>query len=689
MLGLIDTFGALGATFLQNGVKRGLPARRPRHREPRPRDHRADAARRCSRPSAARPAPRSARATSTRWSRSSATGSRPPERLLTRRRCRAERIPTSQRRPGREGRASSPRPRPSATPARTPPTSTRPRHGAARGARAPPPRDRRPDPDRARDDEGRGDEARADAVVRRPRRRPARRPARVPAQARRAARLGARRCRSTRMMRVLEEDLGRAARDGVRRLRRGADRRRLDRPGLPRDARTTAATVAVKVQYPGVAAAVRADMKNLALLMRLVAARAARDRHRRARRARSGCASARSSTTSSRRDNQHAFAAAFRGHPFIVVPGRDRASCAASGCSSPSTSRGPASSSSRPRPTTSATASARSSTASSAARCTAATSSPATPTPATSCSRPTAASRSSTSGCSSGWTPASVELELACQRAAAEGRAGELHALMAGGRDPARARARRSRRAARLRPRRRRLVPGRRGGRAHAGDGDRGADRVDRCRSRRTSRCSATSTCRPSTSLARRLELFTQALLGQLGASANWHRIAREWMYGEPPATELGELEAGVLRGGGDLIARLALARRAAATARPRAGCGSRSAADPRVGRISRLQSGQRRNSRNVARANANRAARASDPDATQEQLRADPRAADAGEPPATAATISAARRRRWSTPVADPAATIARHARVARYAGRVAFQGLMYHSAKCVGRAT
>jgi hypothetical protein len=44
--------------------------------------------------------------------------------------------------------------------------------------------------------------------------------------------------------------------------------------------------------------------------------------------------------------------------------------------------------------------------------------------------------------------------------------------------------------------------------------------------------------------LARRLELFCEALLGQLGARANWHRIAREWMYGDPPATELGHLEA-------------------------------------------------------------------------------------------------------------------------------------------------
>jgi hypothetical protein len=49
----------------------------------------------------------------------------------------------------------------------------------------------------------------------------------------------------------------------------------------------------------------------------------------------------------------------------------------------------------------------------------------------------------------------------------------------------------------------------------------------------------------PEHVLARRMDLFTLALLGQLNATANWHRIAREWMYGEEPTTELGELEAG------------------------------------------------------------------------------------------------------------------------------------------------
>ena len=42
----------------------------------------------------------------------------------------------------------------------------------------------------------------------------------------------------------------------------------------------------------------------------------------------------------------------------------------------------------------------------------------------------------------------------------------------------------------------------------------------------------------------RRMEMLTLAVLSQLQASANWHRIAREWMYGEEPVTELGREEA-------------------------------------------------------------------------------------------------------------------------------------------------
>jgi predicted unusual protein kinase regulating ubiquinone biosynthesis (AarF/ABC1/UbiB family) len=38
----------------------------------------------------------------------------------------------------------------------------------------------------------------------------------------------------------------------------------------------------------------------------------------------------------------------------------------------------------------------------------------------------------------------------------------------------------------------------------------------------------------------RRVEMLTLAVLGQLRATNNWHRIAREWMYGDDPVTPLG-----------------------------------------------------------------------------------------------------------------------------------------------------
>jgi predicted unusual protein kinase regulating ubiquinone biosynthesis (AarF/ABC1/UbiB family) len=48
----------------------------------------------------------------------------------------------------------------------------------------------------------------------------------------------------------------------------------------------------------------------------------------------------------------------------------------------------------------------------------------------------------------------------------------------------------------------------------------------------------------PDHLFGRRLEMLTLAVLGQLHATANWHRIAREWIYGDPPVTELGRAEA-------------------------------------------------------------------------------------------------------------------------------------------------
>jgi predicted unusual protein kinase regulating ubiquinone biosynthesis (AarF/ABC1/UbiB family) len=48
----------------------------------------------------------------------------------------------------------------------------------------------------------------------------------------------------------------------------------------------------------------------------------------------------------------------------------------------------------------------------------------------------------------------------------------------------------------------------------------------------------------PEHVFTRRAELYTFGLLGQLHAQANWHRIGREWLYDEPPVTELGLEEA-------------------------------------------------------------------------------------------------------------------------------------------------
>ena len=48
----------------------------------------------------------------------------------------------------------------------------------------------------------------------------------------------------------------------------------------------------------------------------------------------------------------------------------------------------------------------------------------------------------------------------------------------------------------------------------------------------------------PDHLFGRRTEMLTLAVMSQLRARGNWHRIAREWMFGEPPATALGRAEA-------------------------------------------------------------------------------------------------------------------------------------------------
>jgi predicted unusual protein kinase regulating ubiquinone biosynthesis (AarF/ABC1/UbiB family) len=48
----------------------------------------------------------------------------------------------------------------------------------------------------------------------------------------------------------------------------------------------------------------------------------------------------------------------------------------------------------------------------------------------------------------------------------------------------------------------------------------------------------------PDHLFGRRTETLTLAVMAQLHARGNWHRIAREWVFGDPPATELGREEA-------------------------------------------------------------------------------------------------------------------------------------------------
>jgi predicted unusual protein kinase regulating ubiquinone biosynthesis (AarF/ABC1/UbiB family) len=52
------------------------------------------------------------------------------------------------------------------------------------------------------------------------------------------------------------------------------------------------------------------------------------------------------------------------------------------------------------------------------------------------------------------------------------------------------------------------------------------------------------STIPPEALLAGRTETLTLGVLGQLEATANWHRIMREYLFDDPPSTPLGEQDA-------------------------------------------------------------------------------------------------------------------------------------------------
>ena len=162
--------------------------------------------------------------------------------------------------------------------------------------------------------------------------------------------------------------------------------------------------VAVKVQYPGVAAAVRADMQNLGLILRL------------AKRIAPGMdPKAIGDEIRERIDeeldyeleaqNQRRLARIFRGHPFIKIPdvitslSRERVLVS-------EFVEGVGFEELKGFPRTTEIESARSSTASTSAACTATISSPATPIRATRCCSPTDGWRSLTSACSSACRPA-------------------------------------------------------------------------------------------------------------------------------------------------------------------------------------------------------------------------------------------------------------------------------------------
>src|ERR671933_669234 len=55
----------------------------------------------------------------------------------------------------------------------------------------------------------------------------------------------------------------------------------------------------------------------------------------------------------------------------------------------------------------------------------------------------------------------------------------------------------------------------------------------------------------PDHLFGRRLEMLTLAVMSQLRATGSWHRIAREWIYGDAPVTELGAAEAEFYAGRG------------------------------------------------------------------------------------------------------------------------------------------
>jgi predicted unusual protein kinase regulating ubiquinone biosynthesis (AarF/ABC1/UbiB family) len=343
-----------------------------------------------------------------------------------------------------------------------------------------------------------------------------------------------------RMMRVLDDELGRPRAEVFAEFD--------DQPigvasigQVYRATLTDGRPVAVKVQYPGIAAAVRADMKNLALLMRLV------------RRALPGV-----DTDSLAREiqlrigeeldykleaqNQHAFAKAFRGHPFVIVPD------AIEELSGPRVLVSEYVAGTGFEQLKTAAPEVRNRAGEVIYRFFCGTlyrrhEFSGDPHPGNFLLQDDGRVAFFDFGLFKRMDGPSVEFELTCQRAAAEGRAQDLHRLMAD---------------AGILPEPDRVAPDRLlayvldavGWYLLDGELQLTPEMATAALIESVLPQSSYFTMLrhqhlpPEHALARRLELFCEALLGQLGARANWHLIAREWMYGEPPATELGRLEA-------------------------------------------------------------------------------------------------------------------------------------------------
>jgi predicted unusual protein kinase regulating ubiquinone biosynthesis (AarF/ABC1/UbiB family) len=298
--------------------------------------------------------------------------------------------------------------------------------------------------------------------------------------------------------------------------------------------------VAVKVQYPGVAAAVRADLKNLALVLRL------------ARRAVPGVDTDAIANEIRLRvgeeldyrleaRNQAEFARAFAGHPFIVVPGVVSDLCGERVLVTQYVTG------ERFDAVRAAPEDVRDRVGEIVYRFYCGTlyrrhEFSGDPHPGNFQLLADGRVAFYDFGLFKRMTADQVAFELACQRAACEGRAGELHALMA---------------AAGILPEPARVDPFELLEYVTEAIGWYLVDEPQRLTPAMATRALIESVLPqsdhfsmfrhqhlpPEHALARRLELFTEALLGQLGASANWHRIAREWLYGEAPVTELGRLE--------------------------------------------------------------------------------------------------------------------------------------------------